>query len=534
MTDTERAADGLRFGCPGCGSGLRYDIGLGKMHCDNCGTTCEIGEIGDPSLGAADGLMDAAEYRCPQCGAAVHTSQTAVTSFCSYCGADVILTQKLTRTRRPDQLVPFSVTREKCEEIYRRRVRESRYAPEDFGAQETISHFRPVYIPFWQYRGQGFGQTQGTAVHHHSDRRYDYTDKYGYDVAGSVSVDNVIYDASVSFEDETAQELRFSTDRTQPFHPAYLCGFYAEAPDTEPGLYDQQVKQFASKAWKDEFRRKCELSSPEVKFLEDGAFTTGASLTLMPVWLLAHRSGKRVVYTAINGDTGDIVCDTPVSNKRFATLAVTLSAVAVVLLTLLSFAVILRPRLLAALCGLAAAVGQWVIASVSKDIRIRRDREDDLTWQTVQNNGKKPKKVKMRSRVPGCGWFIPVLGTAAIVGVGAFMSWQNSYNFNQFVGKLISEHAWLPPVTLVCALGFFLISGYKKQDTLDDLLFLLRLAAVGLSLAAMFLTSTDTSFYLCSILMMGLTAFSLTRLNKAHNEFVSRPVPFFGKEGSQT
>ena len=532
MNEGINPADGLRIGCPGCGSGLRYDIGLKKMHCDSCGGSYALEEIPDRSRQAADGLMDAAEYRCPQCGAAVHTSQTAVTSFCSYCGADVILTQRLTRTRRPDTIVPFAVTREQCEEIYRRRVREARYAPADFAAQETVSHFRPVYIPFWQYRGSGAGAEKGTGEKHRSDARYEYTDKYEVDVSGSVSVSGMLYDASVSFEDETAQQLRFSDQGALPFHPGYLCGFYAEAPDTESSLYREELIKYARKAWKDEYKKRSGLDKAEVGFFEKD-FVPGASLTLMPAWLLVHRSDKRVVYTAINGDNGEIVCDTPVSNRRFARLALEMTVLAAAVLVLLSFVLILRPRLLAALCGLTAAMAQWVIATVSKDLAIRRARADDLTWVATHSAGKKAAKVKKRSRVPGCGWFIPLSGTGLVVGLGMIGTYMNAYSFNQFVGSLISEHAWLPPVTLACSLVFFLISGYKRQAALDDLLFFLRLAAVGATLLAAFITSSDTVYYLCAFAMLGLTAFSLSRLNRAHNEFVSRPVPFFGKEGNQ-
>ena len=530
MADFDRATNGLRFGCPGCGSGLRYDIGTGKMRCDSCGSAYDLGKIDDPSRNTADGLMDAAEYRCPQCGAAVHTSQTAVTSFCSYCGADVILDQKLTRIRRPDRIVPFRVTREQCEEIYRKRVKEARYAPEDFAAQETVEHFRPVYIPFWQYKGQAQGVTRGTATHYHSDARYNYTDEYAFDAVGSVAVSDVIYDASVSFEDETAQQLGFSVRNARPFHAAYLCGFYAEAPDTDPGLYRHGLTDYARKAWEKEFDRQCKYSNAEVDFF-DGSFSTETAMTLMPVWLLAHRSGQRVVYTAVNGDTGDIVCDTPVSNRKFGILAAELTVLALAVLVLLSFAFILRPRLLAALCGLTAAVAQQVVAHVSKNLRIRQNRENDLTWLAAHDRGKKAKRL---SRASGCHWYIPVLIAGGVAGVGAVFTWMDSYNYNQFLGSLISEHAWLPPVVMVCALISFLIAGYRRQNPADDTLCALRFLSMALTLAAMFLTVEDMIYYLCSFLMLGLAALSLARLNGAHNAFVSRPVPFFGKEGSET
>ena len=526
-----RTADGLRFGCPGCGSGLRYDIASGRMRCDSCGQSYALSDIPDPSKNAADGKMDAAEYRCPQCGAAVHTSQTAAASFCSYCGADVILTERLTRITRPSAIVPFKITREECEAIYRRRVKEARFAPDDFGAQETVSHFRPVYIPFWRYSGSASGAgLSGSATHRHSDSRYDYTDVYAYRVDGGVRVTDVIYDASVSFEDETARQLSFSTKRAVPFHPACLCGFYAESPDTEPTLYKDGLRKYAEDAWKKEFDKKCEYGSAKVAFPEP--FEADAELMLMPVWLLAHRSGGRVVYTAINGDSGQIVCDTPISNRRFAVLGAECTAVILAALLLVQAVLVLRPRLLAALCGLIAAVAQWIIARVSKDLAARSLHEDDYTWQKLRGKKTDAKK-KPRAPARGIAWWLPPLVTAGVAGAGAVIALMNSYDTNAFLATLFSDHAWLPWVVQGCALIFFVASGYKRTGGIDGALYFARLAIMGVTLAAIFLATGDLPFYGCCIALLTLTAPALARLNRSHNAYVSRPVPFFGEAGEQ-
>ena len=533
MEQNTRPSDGLRFGCPGCGSGLRYDIAAGRMHCDSCGNQYDLAEIADPSRDAADGLMDAAEYRCPQCGAAVHTTQTSVTSFCSYCGADVILTQRLTRITRPQQVVPFRVTREQCEEIYRRRVREAKYAPDDFGDTETIGHFRPVYIPFWRYRGRAEGQNlSGTCVHRHSDARYDYTDRYGYSVSGDVTASGVIYDASVSFEDETAQHLRFATERAVSFHPAYLCGFYAESPDTKPSLYAEALKDYAKKAWEQEFDDQSEYSESKVDFPAE--FTSSADLVLMPVWLLAHRSEGRVVYTAVNGDTGEIVCDTPISSRRFGMLAAELTGLILAVLLLLQFAFILRPRLLAALCGLTAAVAQWVIARVARDLRARTAHENDYTWLTANaKSTEKQKKKAMKARSGGTLWYLPLLVTGGVTAVGMIFGRMSAYNANAFMASLLSDHAWLPYVVQLCALVFFVLSIPPASEQMDSVLYYIRLGVMGLTLIALFVMTADMGFYLCCIALLALTALAMLRINRVHNAYVSRPVPFFGKEGEQ-
>lgn|GEM_PF-6305103 len=530
MGNTLNAKDGLRFGCPGCGSGLRYDIKRKTMYCDSCGQTYILSDIEDPSAKAGDGMMEATECRCPQCGAAVHTSQTAITSFCTYCGADVILSQRMIRIRRPDRIVPFSITREQCEKIYRDKVKAARFAPEDFAAQETIDHFRPVYIPFWEYKGSVQGASAGEAVHRYSDRKYDYTDEYAFDVSGSVDVSGVIYDASLSFEDETAQHLQFSTRQAVSFHPAYLCGFYAEAPDTQPTLYEGGAEGFALRQWQGEFAKQCGLERARTSLPK--GFSTEVEMLLMPVWLLAKRDGDRVVYTAVNGNSGAIVCDTPVSNRKFGILAAEFTAVFLAALLVLHFLFILRPRPLAGLCAVIAAVAQWVIANAAREIEMRQDKSNDLSWQMTHGQrsaaGKawKPRRIRWHA-----GWYEPLIGTAAAVGIGMFISGLHSSGANEFVAGLVSDHGWLPTVLLCCAIGVFLLSRYKLQQSLDGLLFLLRLGMIGVLLIAQFSIVADLSYYLFCIVLMALTVLSMLRLNRAHNLFVSRPVPFFGKEG---
>ena len=62
--------------------------------------------------------------------------------------------------------------------------------------------------------------------------------------------------------------------------------------------------------------------------------------------------------------------------------------------------------------------------------------------------------------------------------------------------------AWLPPAVLTCALITCLSAGYKRQNTADDTLFILRLISLGLTMVAMFATVEDVTYYLCSFLML--------------------------------
>ena len=524
MEENLRAEEGARIGCPGCGSGLRYDIASGGMRCDNCGQSYPMEQVPDPSLNTPDGMMDATEYRCPQCGAVLHATQTSAASFCSFCGADVLLLQRYTRTRRPARIVPFRVTREQCEAAYRKRLKEAPYAPEALGRQETMEHFRPVYVPFWHYTGQTAGTVQGGGTRWRHDPRYEYEDKYTCDVTGSARVSGAIYDASSSFEDVTAMDLRFDTKNARPFHAGYLCGAYAETPDAPATVYDGELVKRAKSAWEKEFSKKANLTGAKVGFPQ-ADFRVDTDMLLMPVWLLAHRSGKRVVYTAVNGDTGAIVCDTPVSNSRFGRLVVTATAALTILLVLLSFAVLLRPVLLAGVCAVLAAVAQRVVSNAHRELYNQKKRLNDRTWQLMHPDAKGEKPFARR------GWYGPLLLALGAAGAGILGALMMTEGTNAFVASLVSDHSWLPPVLMGCALASFLRSGCRAEEPTDKLLYFAQLAIVAAMLLGAAVIVVDAVYYAAIIALMALTALSMVRLNRVHNEFVSRPAPFFGKEG---
>ena len=49
-----------------------------------------------------------------------------------------------------------------------------------------------------------------------------------------------------------------------------------------------------------------------------------SKLVLMPVWLLGRKQGRRMLYTAIDGINGNIVCETPVHQSKMMGLGAVL------------------------------------------------------------------------------------------------------------------------------------------------------------------------------------------------------------------
>ena len=94
---------GIDFKCPDCAGSLKYDIDKQLMLCEMCGSEFPVRRLQDPSeakVSRHPGEMETVEYHCPSCGASLHTTSTGVTSFCSFCGSDVVLEERMTRMRR--------------------------------------------------------------------------------------------------------------------------------------------------------------------------------------------------------------------------------------------------------------------------------------------------------------------------------------------------------------------------------------------------------------------------------------------------
>ena len=583
---TFTSAEARRFGCPGCGGPLRYDIRAGKLVCDSCGNSCAVEDVPDPSRDAGDNCMDAVEYVCPNCGAALHTSQTAATSFCSYCGSDVVLTERLARIARPARIVPFRVPREDAEARYRERLSQCRFAPNSMLELQTLDHFRPVYIPYWRYTFNAKGPSEGRGIVRYSANGYNYEDEYDYQFDSDVHITGLLYDASSSFEDDTAQKLRFSMKDSVPFHPAFLCGLYAEAADTSDVVYSRALENLAE----EKFRQAvCGKTGSEGAFSLPKKQQRGAELVLMPVWLLANRQGGRVLYTAINGNSGEIVCDPPVSAPRFALLTAGLFAAILAALLLITHWVVLRPNLVLMLCGILAAVGmRWIVPAVD-DILVRRARDVDPTramkrespgadraiqgvaWSEEQRKARdkaekeEAQKRKEEEKNGRAGFvervFDPILkgnGCLSVIAVivlisGGFfllilpfilaVSRIGGSGASSVVALLISDQSVLPPYALaVSAIRLFMRKytyrkvvpdpGRERASALDWLLLVaLRVLVIaGLVVVMLPIPGVTLWCYGLSIAILVVLVAAMLRLNHLHNEFVTRPVPIFGKE----
>ena len=195
--------------------------------------------------------------------------------------------------------------------------------PKAFSAQNYIEQIQGVYVPFWLFSGSAEGDVTYKCTRSMTRREgdYDVTDTQHYLVrrAGSVTFEKIPVDASSKMPDENMDSIEpFDYQALKPFSNAYLPGFLADQ-------YDVSVEESTSRA-----DTRCKASCESALRSTVTGYTTCTPETqtvrirrgqvqyaLLPVWMLHTKwKGKDYLFS-MNGQTGKLTGDLPVSWGRF-------------------------------------------------------------------------------------------------------------------------------------------------------------------------------------------------------------------------
>lgn len=374
--------------CPGCGACLKYDIASGKMLCSYCSMIYDPYQFDSRRTGArAENVYDTAVYCCPSCGAELETSDnTDVAAFCSYCGGTNIIFDRFAKKKCPDRIIPFRITKDACRDAYVKTAKKAVFTASKYKKGAAVESFRGIYMPYWS-----LNVAQDAVLNTHGTKEYrsgDYIKTDTYRISGRVksSYEGLSHDASRTFDDSLSECLApFNVNIALPFTPGFLSGFYAEAASVEDDRYEIEAAKFAVAGTRDRLRSLPALSGikTEDKALELPANVMQSNTLLLPVWFMSLRTGNKITYAAVNGQTGKVVADFPISPARLAGFTAVLAAL---IFALLSFVLFPTPELTVVLTTLLAVI--CCVMNVSEYSKHRRrdslladmTEKDRLDW----------------------------------------------------------------------------------------------------------------------------------------------------------
>ena len=333
------AENTVSYKCPACGSPLTYNT-EGKLSCGACGNEFEVdavekfneaeteqegfdwGEYKKAFKAGEEKLENTKVYVCKFCGAAIETDGTAAATHCPYCDNEVILSEQLTGSIKPNAVIPFSVDKNSAVEAVKNYFKKKRLLPKDFGAEYKLGKITGVYVPFWLFDSGIDGNVNLNAqnVRHYSDSDYNYTETKHYlvSVDGSMRFSKIPVDGSEKMDDDLMDALEpFDYSGLKEFNSAYLSGFLADRFDDDP---DESLPRAGARMNNSaqEIFSGCasEFQSVSVKNANLHLVDPSVKYVLLPVYLLNLKYKNKNYRFAVNGQTGKVVGELPISGVK--------------------------------------------------------------------------------------------------------------------------------------------------------------------------------------------------------------------------
>lgn len=319
------------------------------MRCAYCGHTSEVPitelEIKEYDLEAALQGMEEEPHemgyggnkhslRCESCGAVNTMDDHIVSTECAFCGSNqVVPLKEVAQVIKPESLLPFRIDQDTAAAEFRQWLGRGFFRPNPVKkiAKGARAKLQGVYLPFWTFDARALSSWWADAgYYYYTTEEYWDTDDEGNQVRRSREVqevrwepasgnldlkyDDVLVPAAMAVEHDMIERIYpFDTQELVPYDPKYLSGWGAEAytVDLREG-WDMGQEIIRGKAM-----TACSLEVPGDTQRNLRVNTTLRDLrykhVLFPIWLASYRYGDKVYQFLVNGQTGEVQGQAPIS-----------------------------------------------------------------------------------------------------------------------------------------------------------------------------------------------------------------------------
>lgn len=350
------------YQCPSCAGPLKFVGESGRLECEFCGSSYEVAWIEQMYAEKEEQAVRAFEenekkladqqeeqeearedtswnldnlggnwgedegrmkiYNCPSCGAELICEETTAATSCPYCDNPTIIPGQFSGTIKPDYIIPFRLDKKAAVAALNNHCKGKILLPKEFTTNNHIEEVKGIYVPFWMFSAEADANIRFKATRTHvytsGDYRVTRTDHYDISRSGRASFEKIPTDASKKMPDDYMDSLEpYDYSELTDFSTAYMPGYMADKYDVSAEesakradircynsiseILRDDVSGYATVVERD---KKINLNRGEVKY------------ALLPVWILNTRwNGKNYMF-AMNGQTGKIVGDLPISAKK--------------------------------------------------------------------------------------------------------------------------------------------------------------------------------------------------------------------------
>ena len=348
----------VQYKCPSCVADMAFDSNSGTLHCESCGRKESIEQYKssekDDSFFKDDHEEtsssphlfqenEAKEYHCKNCGAVLMTDNDTTATSCSFCGAGIVLGDRLSGKLAPTKVIPFTISKEEAIGAFKKWCRKGLLTPKGFMTADRIKSITGMYVPFFLYDVNGKGELTATCtrVRTYSHGDYIYTETKYYHVfrRADLYYNNIPVDASEKMDDTLMDKLEpFSYQNLKEFKMPYLAGFISERYNYDENQLFPRVKERAEQYVNNYLRSSIAgytttaITNEEIRINK-----RHSDYTLLPVWMVCYDYKQAEHTFAMNGQTGKIVGKPPISKEKVIAWFAGVSGVSLIIIKLIAF-----------------------------------------------------------------------------------------------------------------------------------------------------------------------------------------------------
>lgn len=328
----------VSYKCPNCGAPLKFNAESQNWDCEFCLSSFDVETLEkllDQST-SKEQAQQAAEdvkqqhrhedfsdkvrvFSCPSCGGQVLADENTAATFCIFCHNPAIVEENLSGEFRPAQIIPFKTTKEDATNAFRKLCRKRPLLPGLFHQNTNIEKITGLYVPFWLYSCHAQASLSAAAqrISRWSDSNYNYTKTDYYEVfrSGKMDFSRVPADGSKKMDNDLMDSLEpYQYADLKEFSMAYLSGYLAEKYDMDDKETYPRARERMTQTAKNKLRETIQTyDAVQIRDFRPAFTGERADYVLLPVWMLNTRYKGKDYLFAMNGQTGKIVGNLPIS-----------------------------------------------------------------------------------------------------------------------------------------------------------------------------------------------------------------------------
>lgn len=342
-----------KFNCPACGADAVWTPSKQALVCPYCGTVSPAKLSSDGSLIEEQDLAVALRsipddqrgwaaekktVRCENCNAISVFDEKRVAQNCEFCGSpSLIPVEDIKAPIRPSSLLPFKIAESTVREDMRRWYGSHFWAPNRLRSKALTDTVHGIYLPYWTFDAQSECPWEAEAGYYYyvrdsqgrSERRVRWEHASGH---VSHFFDDVLVPASRGVHTKLLADLEPFPTTTEliPYDAGYLSGWVVEQYQIDLVDSARHSRDRMTSA----LQQMCASQIPGDTHRNLSIHPQFSGQTfkhiLLPVWLLTYTYGTRQFQVVVNGYTGKITGEHPISWVK-VTIAILLALIIVLI-----------------------------------------------------------------------------------------------------------------------------------------------------------------------------------------------------------